>query len=522
MTIRESIARGFQRVAQTIGLPKAQPHAGSWDATSADRLYDDWQVWTASPEFETRYDFKFARARARWMARNNPWIVGFLDELCNNVVGPYGIQLQARIRDYLGALDKDANLAIEGGWDEWCYPEHASADGHDSFVELLRQWIYTIAVDGEIFIRRIRGADNPFGYTTQIIDADLVDESYNVPAGPNQNRIRMGIELDRRNRPVAYHVWTRYAEDMTGEERKRERILADDMLHLFIRWHRSNVPRGITWLAPVISRLRHEGEYEFNHLVASRAGASKMAFILNKHPDAASAFVPPKKGDKPRMFEMQPGVVAELMPGQELADFDPTFPSIAYEQYTMAVLRAVARGLKVSYMTLTGDLRQANYGSQRAGLLPERDHWRSLQVWIAVHGVRIIYRDWIDMATLKGAVKLASRLGSDFYAVLFHGRGWKWIDPRNELEAAKLEIELGLNSRTRLNAERGYDYEETVDERAEEEEYARTKKVDVSGNQGKGAAGADRNSSTNDRASSDDGDPAGSGDDTSRDLAAVA
>lgn len=520
MKIRESVARGFLRVAQAIGLPKARPRAtGAWDATSTDRLYEDWQAWSASPEFETRYDFKFARARARWMARNNPWIVGFLDELANNVVGPNGIQLQARIRDLLGKLDKQANFIIEAAWDEWCFPENASADGHDSFTELLRQIIQTIAVDGECFLRRIRGTDNSFGYTLQIIDADLVDETFNVPAGPNRNRIRMGVEVDRRNRPIAYYVWTRYAEDMTGEERKRERIPAEDMLHLFVRWHRSNIPRGITWLAPVLTRLRHEGEYEINHLVASRAGASKMAFILNKHPEAVSGFEPPKKGEKPRVFEMQPGAIPELLPGQEIAEFDPTFPSVAYEQYVMAVLRAVARGLKVSYMTLTGDLRQANYGSQRAGLLPERDRWRGLQVWLAIHGVRIIYRDWIDMAALKGAVKLASRLGSDFYAVLFHGRGWKWIDPKNDLEAAKLEIELGLNSRTRLNAERGYDYEEIVDELSDEEDYADGKGVDVSGNQARAAGLAPRapNTSTDEKP---DDDESGSGT-GARQLAAV-
>jgi hypothetical protein len=92
-----------------------------------------------------------------------------------------------------------------------------------------RQIIDTIAVDGECFVSRLRGFPNKFGYALQIVDADLVDETYNVGAGPNQNRIRMGVEIDRWNRAVAYHVWTRYAEDMDGLERKRERVPAEEM-----------------------------------------------------------------------------------------------------------------------------------------------------------------------------------------------------------------------------------------------------------------------------------------------------
>lgn len=459
--------------------------ASVFEAGQTGRLFQDWDAWTFSPDFETKYAFRLTRARARWMARNNPWLSGFLDELANNVVGPNGIRLHAQVKNLLGKLSKSTNDEIERGFEEWANPEFASADGHDSWVELQRLIIQTIAVDGECFIRRLRGADNLFGYALQIVDADLVDENYNVAASPGQNRIRMGIEVDQFNRPLAYHIYTRYPEDSTGQPYHRERIAARDILHLFIRWHRSNLPRGITWFAPILTRVRHEGEYETNHLVASRAGAAKMGFILNKHPEAISNFEPPKKGEKPRMFEMEPGVIPELMPGQEFAPFDPTFPSVAYEQYVAAVLRAVARGLKVSYLTLTGDLRGANYSSMRAGLQPERDHWRGLQVWFAMHGHRVVYRDWISTTLLspERPISVDSRLGSNYFSVAWHGRGWKWVDPINDLKAAKLEIDLGLNSRTRLNGERGTDFEHVVDELKIEQDYAEAAGVDVSGNQ---------------------------------------
>lgn len=486
-TARRAIASGFRRVAESFdrGLkPAGRTRASTmWEGSSTSRLYEDWTAWTMSPEFETRYAFRVMRARARWLAKNNPWIIGFLDELANNIVGSQGIRLHAEIKNGLGKLAKPTNQEIERGWEEWSYPENASADGHDSWIEQQRIIIHTIAVDGECFVRRLRGVDNPFGYTLQLVDADLVDETYNVAAGQGQNRIVMGIEVDRHNRPLAYHVYTRYAEDSTGEPRTRERIPAEDMLHLFVRWHRSNMPRGVTWFAPVLTSIRHLGEYETNHLVASRAAASKMAFIQNKNGTAVENFEAPKQGEQPRMFEMEAGMIAELLPGQEIGTYDPSFPTVAYEQFVAAVLRAIARGLKVSYVTMTGDLRQANYSSSRVGLQPERDRWRGLQVWFATHCHRIIYRDWIDIVALKRTIAVDLRLGSNYYAVAWHGRGWKWIDPLNDLKAAKLEIDIGINSRTRLNAERGYDYEDVVDELADEEAYAEDAGVDVSGNQ---------------------------------------
>lgn len=474
------MANPFRAAARmTVAPPRSTRRASSWAGADFGRLYSDWDAWTASPEFETRLNFRLLRARARTFARNNPWIVGFLDEAANNVVGAKGIMLQAMIRTALGKPAKATNDEIERGWKEWSYPENASADGHDSFIELERQIIQTVIVDGECFVRRLRGFPNRFGYALQIIDADLVDETYNVGAGPGQNRIRMGIEVDRYNRPIAYHVWTRYAEDADGTERKRDRIPAEDMHHLFVRWHRSNTVRGITWFAPVLVSMRHLGEYEVNHVVAARAAATKTAVIVNNHPDAVANFEPPKKGEEPRMFELEPGVMPELMPGQDIREIDPTFPTANYGDFVTAVLRAVARGLKVSYLTLTGDLRQANYSSMRAGLLPERDHWRSLQVWFATHFHRVTYRDWVDMAALKGAIAVDARLGSDYYDVAWRGRGWKWVDPKNDLEAAQIEIQLGVTSRQRIAAEQGNDYEEVIDEIEYEVEYADDHDVDV-------------------------------------------
>lgn len=489
------MANPFAAAAQDLSRQRSRARSSSiFAGAETGRLMSDWLVGTFSTDDEVSANLRLLRARARQLVRDNPWIAGFVDELANNVIGPDGILLQAKVMTTArpgapATLASATNKEIERGWKEWGMPETCSADGHDSWVELQRLAVQTVAVEGECFLRRLRGFDNAFGYSVQIIDADLVDETYNVPVGAGQNQIRMGVEIDKWNRPIAYHVWTRYPMDRSGVERKRERIAADEIIHLFVRY-RANQTRGVTWFAPILTSVHHLDGYEINELVATRAAAAKMGFIINKHPEAISNFDPGKPGDKRRQMDAEPGLIDELFPGQEFVSFDPSHPAGAYEMFTSTVLRAIARGLKVSYLTLTGDLRAANYSSMRAGLLPERDRWRGLQVWFGVHCCRIVYRDWIRMALLAGAVVVDTRLASEYYEVVWKGRGWKWVDPEKDLIAAEKEVKLGVNSRQRIAAERGVDYEEVIEEIEYEETFADDHDVDVSGTIARGSAPA--------------------------------
>jgi len=452
------------------------------------RLTEDWSPYNQSPTQEIQWALVTLRARARQLVRDNAHATGFVNELANNVIGPDGILLQAKVKSAGGRLDKKTNDAIEAGWREWGMPEHATADGYESWTDFQRSVIRTIAIDGEVFIRKLRYFDNPFGFSLQIIDADLVDETLNRPAKDGQNEIRLGIEINRWGRPVAYWVRRDYPGDfgraIPGASRnttdRHDRLPADEVIHKFIRY-RANQVRGVTWFAPVMLNLHYLDGYEFNELAASRVNAGKMGFILNKQADAIAAFDPLAEGRTTRTMDVAPGLIEELLPGQEFAEFNPTHPSTAFKEFTKTVLRAIARGLGMAYTTLTGDLEAVNYSSIRAGLLSERDHFRMLQRWLGVHVHRVIYRDWIGMALLSGAVRLASRIASNYHAVEWRPRGWKWVDPVNDLTAAALAIALGLDSRTRLAAEQGRDFEEVVDEIADELEYAESIGIDVSG-----------------------------------------
>lgn len=449
------------------------------------RLHEDWKPWTYSPNFEIGWVARFMRARARDLRRDNPYAAGFIRSLSDNVVGFEGRKLRAKIKIADGkTLATKTNKEIERGWSDWSLPENCSADGKDSYADIQRLHIETMAMDGEVIVRRLKGFDNEYGYALQFIDADLLDETYNLPALPNGNEIRQGVEIDVYNRPQAYHIWSRYPTEQLGQPYVRQRIPASEIIHNFVRY-RVNQVRGVTWFAPILTKLYHLDGYEFAELIRARSAASNMGFIKNTQQGAAQEFDPLGSIDgKKRQLEdmeMEAGIYRELWPGQEVQFPDPHAPNTSIDLFESTILRSVARGMNVSHFTVTGDTRQANYSSMRVSLQPERDYWRTLQRFDAVHFDRIVYADWIGMSLLSGAVKVDSRLAADYTDVIFEGRGWKWVDPAADMALAEKEIRFGINSRQRLAAEQGRDFEEIVEELGHENDVAKEQDVDISG-----------------------------------------
>ena len=467
----------------------ARLQAGDWGAsfhgTSHGRLYRDWVVAPLHPDTEIRWHLRELRGRARDLVRNNPYATGIVEAFADNIAGWYGIRMKPRITDANGDVLREINWEIERAWAEWGAPEHASLDHQESWLELQRLIVKTRVTDGEVFVRERRGASNPFAYALQFLDADLLDENYNVPPDERGREIRMGVELNRSGRPVAYHFFKHHPSERGT--RDRVRIRADEIIHFFIRY-RPGQTRGYTLFAPVLTTLKMIDGLTEAELVASRMGAAKMGFIENKNELAISAYATRlralneqgKKQD-PQKLEMAPGVIDELLPGQEFTGFSPDHPNGAFEPFLKLMLRGVARGFSMSYLTATGDVSAANYSSMRAGLLPERDHWRILQQIQATRVHRRVYRDWIAMALLTDALRLPSPVASDYHDVEWRGRGWKWVDPLDDLIAAERGIALGTTSRQRIAAEHGDDYEVIVDELAEEQEYAAEQGVWVDG-----------------------------------------
>lgn len=463
--------------------------ASAFRGAEQNRLYAD--RWTSAnhPDTEVQFAARTLRARARDLVRNNPYAAGLVEAAADNIVGWEGIRMKPLVALPNGEPNRIVNWALESGWQDWG-TEWATVDGLETWFESERLMVKSWWTDGEVFLRRRRGWRNPFGYAVELIDPDLLDEDFNERRGGRAsvtgNEIVMGVEIDPAGRPVLYHFWPEHPNNI-GARRKRVPVPAEEISHLFARY-RPGQHRGYSRFAPVLTTVEMVDGLTEAELVAARYHASKMGFITQNSPEAIEAYASrlrlqneDGKESRPRQMKIAPGVVEELIPGQGFEGFDPTHPNTAFDPFLKTMLRGVARGFGMSYLTLTGDVGEANYSSMRAGLLPERDHWRVLQNVVSSRVHRPVYRDFVDMGLLTRALRLPSSVPEDYYAAEWRGRRWQWVDPANDLDAFEREVALGLNSRQRGASDRGHDFETIIDETADDLAYAEEADVDVTG-----------------------------------------
>jgi lambda family phage portal protein len=244
-----------------------------------------------------RYQLRRLRARSRQAGQNNPFARRFFNMVVNNVAGPTPFALQAKVRFKNNKLDTSANSKIEAEWDLWSKKGACELSGRFSWNAVQRLLVRTLAVDGELLVRRYRGAEfGRHGYQLQLIDVDRLDDLKNE-ALSNGGAIHMGVEVDAQSRPVAYHILKRKPSNWNTNPmlRESERILAEDILHVFIPESAEQV-RGVPWIYAALLNLVHLGAFEEAAVIAARVGASQMGVIQS--PDGGKTLADSQQTDE--------------------------------------------------------------------------------------------------------------------------------------------------------------------------------------------------------------------------------
>jgi lambda family phage portal protein len=179
------------------------------------------------------------------------------------------------------------------------------------------------------------------------------------------------------------------------------------------------------------------------------------------------------------------GEFIELPEGYSLESWDPQYPNETFESFVTQNLRSVAAGLDVATHNLTADMTQVNYSSARIAEMAERDSWTSLQQWLIDLCLLPLYNEWLRFSLMRGDIRLPEsgralpeeREQKFLDAAEFRGRRWQWVDPNNEAKAKQAELDMGITSRTRICAERGYDFDDILVELAAEADEMKAKGI---------------------------------------------
>lgn len=387
------------------------------------------------------------RARARYLANNNPFVCSAVANWTANLVGS-GIVPTAK------HPDTATRKLIGATFSTWA--DDADADGRTDFWGLQADIARGVVLDGEAFLQLLQTEE---GLRVRLIPPELVDESMTRELGDGR-MIVQGVEFGHDGRRVAYWVMPQRPTDQFATYAPPVRIPAEDICHIFKPLAAGQV-RGISWLAPIILPANEFDQLVDALLMGVKVAALHAGFVTDLNNTGALPYDGNQAGS---ILEtgIEPGTLKFLPAG-----VDVKFNSPQHANETAAFIRlnlqGLAAGLGLPEHLLSGDLTGANYSSLRAGLLPFRQRVEQVQYGVFVpQFLRPIWRRALTVAVFMGDLP-ASDFESglrDYLAVDFIMPRPMQVDPQKDVDATVAEIEAGLTSRRKAVAERGWDLDE--------------------------------------------------------------
>lgn len=392
------------------------------------------------------------RNRARDLVRNNPHAARIVDILSANLVGT-GIVPVSKTGNR--ATDRKVN-------DLWKrFSDTCDADGQLDAYGLQALAVRSMTEAGEVVARfRPRRLDDnlPVPLQVQVLEADFIDSSRNA-ANVEGERAVLGVSFDGIGRRSGYWMYREHPGEMTGLTLASTRVPASEVLHLYRKLRPGQV-RGVTPFAPVTNIARDIGDVIEASVIKAHIEACFSGFVTQQDGERAPVGVETKKDDGQRVQKFEPGMLTYLKPGETVTFAQPTGGS-TLDQFMVPALMTMAAGVGLTYDQLTGDLRQANYSSLRAGKIEFRKMVEQIQ-WHALVPMFCapLWRRFIEAAVTSGA--LPRRAAG--YPVEWIVPAYEPIDPLKDLTADVLAVRTGRMTWAQFVAGWGFDPDEQMEE----------------------------------------------------------
>jgi lambda family phage portal protein len=399
--------------------------------------------------------------RIRDQARNEPQTKKVRDALEDLIVGsgllsfadPFvGVtNLSDITRD---ALDGYLNYALEADelFEEWFCDKNAfDVAGKRTGPEIQRMLLgETVERGGCLLVRSM--SDEPgrlLPLQFAVVEYDQLDHSFDRPAGPGQNKIIHGIEIDSRGRERSFRIYDDHPYDDFSQASiagKSSKVSADRVIHSAL-FRRPSQSIGVSWLAAM-----GQPSFDRDRFISSEiTAAAKAALLLvihkmkNLRPGANLGLLDGvgdgsdqygneqmKLGTSPVALRMGLEDSVEVVEGSR--------PIATADSFIDILDHDSAGSVGLSYYTLTGKYANTSFTSARAATLAEDCHIRPLQNWFAGLVALPVRREFHRQAIALGLLKTVSprdyvgnpRQYNRFDAI---GPGRDLLDPDSETNA---------------------------------------------------------------------------------------
>ncbi len=443
-----------------------------YEAGSSTRRTSGWRAPTSSANSAILGSLATLRDRSRAATRNDGYAKGVIDKLVANIIGT-GIQPLSQARD------PEFRRQIQALWLRWT--DESDADGLLDWYGQQAQSVRTWLEAGEGFARlrdRLPSDGLSVPLQVQVLEPELCPYDYSrwSPTLP----IRAGIQFSPIGKRIAYYFYPSRPALDDFDVSQLGRIPAESVAHLYDPLRPGQL-RGVPHLVQALISLHELDKYDDATLLRQQIANLFAMFVRRPATVGDAGTLDPLTGetvetlDSKALVHLEPGIVQELDPGEEVTFSDPP-EAQGYPDFMRQQLYGVSAATGVPYEVLTGDMRGVNDRTVRVILNEFRQR---IQVWqhqiVAFKLCRPVWRAWMDRVYLSGALPIPPEYLEDptpWSAVKWTTPRVPYIHPVQDIDAQKAAIRSGLTSRSAIVSEHGDDAEAIDQEQAIDNERA--------------------------------------------------
>lgn len=456
---------------------------------------------SGSPRDDIDANNRTLRQRARMLYMAAPIATSAIKTNRTNVVG-VGLQLKSRVdREILG-MDQDVADAWQAKTERefalWAKRKRAcDATGVNDFAAMQQLALASWLVSGDVFAV-VKQYDPtplmPYSLRIHLIEADRIATPASggifspmlatTGKAANGNTIYDGVEVNADGMIEAYHIRSNYPLELGAASTKWTRVQAygdrtglPNILHIMDS-ERPDQYRGVSYLAQVIEPLLQLRRYTESELTAAVVESFFTAFIKTETNPSENPFNEvgsslPDVSDDPNEYEMGPGQINIMQPGEDVTFADPKRPSSGFDAFVRSISEQIGAALEIPADLLLKAF-DASYSASRAALLEAWKAFKMRREWFVTDFCVPIYEIWMAEAVARGRINAPGFFVDPALRAAYLGAEWigpsqGQLDPVKEITAEILAVGEGFSTREqstiRLN---GGQWDANVDQLARE------------------------------------------------------
>ncbi len=443
-----------------------KPLTRGYEAASQSRRLKGFNAPDVSPNEADASDLAIMRNRSRDMVRNTSFASNAIGTDTDNEIGT-GIMPRSK------APSETLRETLNELWDDWAH--QADADGLLCAYGLQYNASRARKESGEVFIR-VRPRRKSDGLIVpvqfQLIEADYCPADLNEKR-QNGNEIKSGIEFNAVGQRVAYWFFRKHPAD-GGSRMDMVRVAADQIIHHYIPTRPGQI-RGRPVGTSGFVKAHTYDKYDDAELVRKETRAHFTGVIERAEYEEEDYLYDPFTGkaidgEGVADLSLEPGMFPSLLPGENINLFNSdtaTDDTFAHRQ-----LLAIAAAYGVPYEQMTGDFSKINDRVWRAIVNQYR---RGVEVrqelFVIQQVIRVMWSKFVDAAVLSGEVVINDFADNAraYYRASYQTHAWPYVHPLQDIQALKLAIDEGIDSRQATIARRGRTAQDVDQERHEDQ-----------------------------------------------------